>query len=49
MKYETNTKTERNKALIKYALAHPELSLKEVGQEFNICAERVRQILKRSK
>jgi hypothetical protein len=45
MKYEANTKTARNQAVRDYAKAHPELSMKEVGEVFKITKQRVWQIL----
>ncbi len=44
-KYEANTKVERNRMLFEYRQAHPELSLQEIGDVFEISRERVRQII----
>lgn len=41
MKYERTTKTVRNKMVRDYHNAHPELSLKEIGDIFNISKQRV--------
>jgi len=48
MKYP-NTKFSRNRAILDYHEAHPELSLQEIGDVFRICKERVRQIILREK
>jgi len=48
-KYDTLRKLERNKMLQEYAKSHPELSLKEIGQAFNISASRVWRILHSNK
>ncbi|MDD5510509.1 MAG: hypothetical protein PHI12_06860 [Dehalococcoidales bacterium] len=49
-KYDGLRKLDRNKALIEYADAHPELSLKEIGQAFNnLSPSRVWRILDRKK
>ena len=48
-KYDTMRKLERNKMLREYAKSHPELSLKEVGQIFNISESRVWRILHSNK
>ena len=45
MKYEANTKTARNQAVRDYHVAHPELSLKEVGAIFKISQQRVCQLI----
>ena len=47
MKYDSMRKLERNAMLREYAKAHPELSLKEIGQHplFNISESRVWRIL----
>ena len=47
MKYESITKVNRNKAVIEYRQAHPELSLEEVGKVFGVTKQRVHQICKR--
>ena len=44
-KYDSLRKLERNKMLKDYALAHPELSLKELGKPFGITESRVWRIL----
>ena len=41
MKYESNTKTARNQAVRDYRKAHPELSLREIGDIFKISKARV--------
>ena len=46
MKYDTLRKRNRNKELIAYRIGHPELSLKEIGEVFNITKQRVSAILK---
>ena len=48
-KYDTLRKLDRNKMLQEYAKSHPELSLKEIGQRFNISASRVWRILHNNK
>lgn len=48
MKYETNTKTKRNKAVVEMHREHPELSLKEIGDYFNISKQRVSKLIKRN-
>ena len=45
-KYDSLRKIERNKALKIYAKANQHLSLKEIGQVFDISAARVWQILR---
>lgn len=47
MRYDSLRKISRNQQLIKYRKENPELSLKEIGQAFNISHARVSQILKR--
>ncbi len=47
MRYDSLRKMERNKQLIKYREENPGLSLKEIGQAFNISHVRVFHILKR--
>jgi len=47
-KYDRLRKLERNKALVEYATAHPELSLKEIGKIFGISAVRVWAILRKA-
>jgi DNA-directed RNA polymerase specialized sigma subunit len=44
-KYDTLRKLDRNEMLREYAAAHPELSLNEIGQRFNISASRVWRII----
>ena len=44
-RYDSLRKLERNKMLQEYVQAHPELSLSEIGQRFNITASRVWRIL----
>jgi len=44
-KYDSMRKLERNAMLRRYAKAHPELSLKEVGRAFDISESRVWRIL----
>jgi DNA-directed RNA polymerase specialized sigma subunit len=44
-RYDGLRKIERNEALRKYAKAHPDLSLKEIGQVFNISGARVWRII----
>jgi DNA-directed RNA polymerase specialized sigma subunit len=41
MRYEAVTKTARNQAVRDYAKAHPEKSLKEIGEVFRISKQRV--------
>ena len=47
MKYETNTKIERNKAIVALWKSNTNLSMKEIGGFFNITKQRVSQIIKR--
>ncbi|HUV46166.1 MAG TPA: sigma factor-like helix-turn-helix DNA-binding protein [Dehalococcoidia bacterium] len=44
-KYDSMRKLERNKMLREYTLAHPELSLKEIGKAFGISTSRVSRII----
>ena len=44
-KYDSLRKLERNQMLKDYALAHPELSLKELSKPFGITESRVWRIL----
>jgi len=44
-KYDTLRKLDRNQALREYAASHSDLSLKEIGQIFNIDPSRVWRIL----
>jgi len=48
-RYDSLRKLERNQVLQEYALAHPGLSLKELGRLFNISASRVCRILHKGK
>lgn len=48
-KYDTLRKLDRNQMLREFAKLHPELSLREVGQRFNISASRVWRILNGNK
>ena len=48
-RYDSLRKLQRNKMLKEYAIAHPDLSLKEIGKLFNISESRVCRILKGSK
>jgi len=47
MKYASITKTNRNKAIIEYCNAHPELSLDEIGKVFGVSKQRIHQIKSR--
>lgn len=47
MRYDGKRKTQRNKQLIYYRDKNPGLSLREIGEIFNISSVRVWQILKR--
>lgn len=38
-------KPDRNEVLVEFVKAHPDMSLAEVGRQFNLTRERVRQIL----
>lgn len=42
-------KLERNQALRDYVFSHPDVSLKEIGEIFNISASRVCRILHNNK
>ena len=44
-KYDSERKLECNRLLVEYCLAHPELSLGEVGKIYNISRQRVSVIL----
>ena len=48
-KYDSMRKLERNKMLCEYRKLQPDLSLKEIGQAFNISESRVSKILKKAK
>jgi len=48
-RYDSNTKTQRNQALVDYAGAHPDLAMKEIALVFNISKQRVFQILSKGK
>jgi len=48
-KYDTMRKLDRNQTLREYAASHPESSLKEIGQIFNISPSRVWRILHSNK
>lgn len=45
-RYEKLRKTDRNKALEQYAETHPQASLREIGNEFNITKQRAGELLK---
>lgn len=45
LKYESVTKTERNRAIIKYHADHPNESYADIGIEFGLTKQRVHQIL----
>lgn len=45
-KYDILRKLKRNRLLVEYHQAHPEASLSEIGQVFNISYQRVWEILK---
>ncbi|KKM69336.1 hypothetical protein LCGC14_1451820 [marine sediment metagenome] len=47
MKYKSNTKTTRNKAIISLRVNDPSLSLVEIGEMFNISKQKVSFIIKR--
>ncbi len=40
-RYESQRKSGRNQALCKYRLEHPEMTLAEIGREFNISRQLV--------
>ena len=46
MKYDALKKRLRNRLLVEYHQAHPELSMAEIGKIFNISKQRVSVILK---
>lgn len=45
MKYDNVTKRNRNSELVNYRKNHPELSLQEIGEVFNISKQRVSILL----
>ena len=45
-KYDSLRKLKRNRMLVEYCQAHPEASLSEIGQLFNISHQRVWELLK---
>ena len=45
MRYDSLKKANRNEALIEYRRAHPDLSLKEIGEVFGITKQRVHEII----
>ena len=47
MKYENNTKTSRNKAIVSLRETNPDMSLEEIGEMFNITKQRVSIIIKK--
>ena len=47
MKYEATTKTARNNAIREMHAAHPELSLKEIGDVFGISKQRIWKIIRK--
>ena len=46
MRYDSMRKLKRNQMLRDYAAAHPELSLKEIGEVFRITRQRVQYLLR---
>jgi len=48
LKYEKVTKVDRNKAIYKYYKEHPEMSLSEIAERFNITRQRVHQIVSKN-
>ena len=48
-KYDKLRKPDRDKAVIRYAKKHPNLSQEEVGRIFNVCQQRVSQILNKGR
>jgi predicted XRE-type DNA-binding protein len=44
-RYDNMRKLERNKALREYAIAHPDLSYKEIGSVFGITGSRVWRVI----
>ena len=49
MKYESNTKTERNRELVERHKNHPELAFRELAEIYGISKARVSQIILRAK
>ena len=45
MKFRLRNKRNRNEALRQYRRAHPEITLQEIGEMYNISKQRVCQIL----
>jgi hypothetical protein len=48
-KYDSMRKLERNRALVEYREKHPNASLHEIGEAFNVSRERARQIIQAEK
>jgi DNA-directed RNA polymerase specialized sigma subunit len=48
-RYDGLRKLNRNRELVEYAKAHPELAMREIGELYNISESRVSRILKRAK
>ena len=46
-KYDSMRKLERNRHLVEYRNLHPDASLKELGQVFNISPQRVWELLQK--
>ncbi len=49
MKYDSNTKRQRNQQIITFRERNPEYSLEEIGRLFGITKQRAHQIIKRDK
>jgi len=47
MKYEKTMKVERNREIVKLHQEHPELSLQEIGDKFNVSRQAISLILKK--
>ena len=45
-KYDSLRKLERNRLLVEYYQSHPEASLREIGELFNISPQRVWELVK---
>lgn len=45
-KWDGKRKLKRNKLLLEYYVAHPELSLREIGEIFEVSAQRVWQLVR---